>query len=63
MRVALLGDVHGNELALAAVLEAARAAGAQALLVTGDLVGYYFAPDRVLELLRGWQRVPGWMFS
>lgn len=55
MRVALLGDVHGNELALAAVLEAARTAGAEALLVTGDLVGYYFAPGRVLELLQGWR--------
>jgi putative phosphoesterase len=54
MKVALLGDVHGNHLALAAVLEAARRAGVEKLLVTGDLVGYYFWPREVLELLDGW---------
>lgn len=55
MRLALLGDVHGNDLALDAVLAAARAEGAEALLVTGDMVGYYFAPARVLDLLEGWR--------
>ena len=55
MRLALLGDVHGNELALAAVLAAAKADRVEALLVTGDLVGYYFEPHRVLELLEGWK--------
>jgi putative phosphoesterase len=52
--VALLGDIHGNDLALEAVLDAASAAGAQALLVTGDLVGYYYRPAAVLALLDGW---------
>jgi putative phosphoesterase len=51
----LIGDVHGNDLALEAVLGAARRAGAEALLVTGDLVGYYFSPARVLALLNAWQ--------
>jgi putative phosphoesterase len=55
MRFALLGDIHGNDLALEAVLAAARNAGAEALLVTGDVVGYYFAPARVLELLNEWR--------
>jgi putative phosphoesterase len=54
MRVALLGDIHGNHLALAAVLDAARKAGAEKLLITGDLVGYYFWPREVLQLLSGW---------
>jgi putative phosphoesterase len=52
---ALLGDIHGNDLALEAVLAAAREAGAAALLVTGDVVGYYFAPARALGLLDKWR--------
>lgn len=55
MKLALMGDIHGNDLALQAVLEAAAAAKVDRLLVTGDLVGYYFAPLRVLELLSGWK--------
>jgi putative phosphoesterase len=54
MKVALLGDIHGNHLALAAVLDAARKAGVERLLITGDLVGYYFWPREVLQLLVGW---------
>lgn len=55
MKIALLGDVHGNHLALAAVLNAARLQGVERLLSTGDLVGYYFWPREVLELLAGWE--------
>ncbi len=54
MKLALMGDIHGNQLALQAVLEAATAAKVDRLLVTGDLVGYYFAPLQVLELLSSW---------
>lgn len=54
MIVGLLGDVHGNDLALEAVLHSAKQRGVEKLLITGDLVGYYFAPQRVLELLGGW---------
>lgn len=56
MRIGLLGDIHGNDRALQAVLEAASAANVDRLLVTGDLVGYYFAPLQVLDLLSGWDR-------
>lgn len=49
-----MGDIHSNQLALRAVLEAAAIAEVDRLLVTGDLIGYYFAPLQVLELLRGW---------
>lgn len=55
MRLALLGDIHGNHLALAAALAAARDAGVERLLINGDLVGYYFWPREVLGLLDGWQ--------
>lgn len=56
MKLALLGDVHGNADALQAVLSAVISSGAEKLLVTGDLVGYYFAPLQVLELLGKWDR-------
>jgi putative phosphoesterase len=54
MKLALMGDIHGNQLALQVVLEAASAAKVDRLLVTGDLVGYYFEPLHVLELLSSW---------
>lgn len=54
MRIALLGDIHGNSFALAAVLGAARAARVEKLLITGDFVGYYFWPREVLDMLRDW---------
>lgn len=56
MRIGLLGDIHGNDRALHVVLEAATAANVDRLLVTGDLVGYYFAPLQVLDLLSEWDR-------
>ncbi len=56
MRIGLIGDIHGNYRALQAVLEAASANNVVRLLVTGDLVGYYFAPLQVLDLLSGWDR-------
>lgn len=56
MKLALLGDIHGNDLALEAVLAAASSRGVEKLLITGDLVGYYFAPRKVLELLQGWDK-------
>lgn len=54
MKLALLGDIHGNRSALSAVLAAAREAGAERLLVTGDIVGYYFQPEAVLMGLAEW---------
>lgn len=54
MRLALLGDIHGNAAALSAVLQAVQRAGIDTLCLTGDFVGYYYAPDEVLALLQGW---------
>lgn len=56
MRLALLGDIHGNAAALEAVLQQAALHKVNALVVTGDLVGYYFEPKKVLDLLRPWRR-------
>lgn len=54
MKLALLGDIHGNHLALQVVLAAAASSGAEKLLITGDLIGYYHYPLNVLELLCPW---------
>lgn len=56
MKLALIGDIHGNADALGAVLAAAEKMDVEHLLVTGDLVGYYFAPAKVLELLAIWSK-------
>ncbi len=54
MKVALLADIHGNAHALEAVLTAAQHHGVDKLLIAGDLVGYYYDIDQVLDLLTGW---------
>jgi putative phosphoesterase len=55
MKLGLLGDIHGNSCALRAVLSAAETRGVEKLLVTGDLVGYYFHPAEVLAVLAEWE--------
>jgi putative phosphoesterase len=54
VKLALLGDIHGNYRALTAVLVAAASSGVEKLLITGDLVGYYEEPLMVLNLLQAW---------
>lgn len=56
VKLALMGDIHGNDSALQAVLAAAASSGVKKLLITGDLVGYYYAPLNVLEQLQSWDR-------
>ena len=56
MRLAVIGDIHGNSAALRSVLERAASEKADALLITGDLVGYYFDPAGVIDLLEPWKR-------
>ncbi len=51
MRYLVFGDVHGNVVALDAVLEAGRARGVEAYLFVGDLVGYGPNPLECLERL------------
>lgn len=54
MRYLVFGDVHGNLVALDAVLTAGQARGAEAFLFAGDLVGYGPDPlaciERLMEL-------------
>ena len=54
MNVAILGDIHGNHLALKKVLSEIKSEGIEHLLIAGDLVGYYYHPDKVFEELSGW---------
>ncbi len=56
MILGLLGDIHGNARALDSILSSAKSLSVERLLVTGDLVGYYFEPLRVLQLLQDWKR-------
>lgn len=51
MKIALLSDIHGNSYALEAVLRAVRQQGIVDLFILGDLVGYYYFPDKVLRML------------
>ena len=48
----VLGDIHGNREALAAVLDALDAKGVRQLLCVGDIVGYNADPDECAEMLR-----------
>jgi predicted phosphodiesterase len=51
MRVAVISDVHGNEHALAAVLEDVDAASPDAIWCLGDVVGYGPAPNECCAVL------------
>src|SRR5687767_4755331 len=49
MRIALLSDIHGNPIALDAVLEDARAAGVDQFWILGDFAAIGPDPVTVLE--------------
>ena len=54
MKIAVISDIHGNYDALVEVLKQAKKEQVEHLLVLGDVVGYYYHPDKVLELLSEW---------
>ena len=54
MNIAVIGDIHGNYLALKKVLTEIKNEGIKHLFITGDIVGYYYHPDKVFEELAGW---------
>lgn len=51
MKVAVLSDIHGNHYALNAVINSRDFIGVEHIFVLGDIVGYYYEPDIVLEKL------------
>lgn len=54
MKIAVISDIHGNYDALVAVLKKAKTEGVEHLLVLGDIVGYYYHPDKILNELSTW---------
>lgn len=50
---ALISDIHGNHLALKAVLEDIKRRGINNIYCLGDLVGYAPFPDEVVEIIKG----------
>ncbi len=53
MKIAVASDIHGNVLALEAVLaDLERQGGADRIIVTGDMVAYGPAPNEVFAILR-----------
>lgn len=52
MKIAIIGDIHGNIYALESVLEDIKKKKVDLILSTGDLVGYLPYPNEVVELLR-----------
>ena len=52
MLIAILSDIHANDLALEAVLMEAEKKQVERYFILGDLIGYYFWPKEVLELLK-----------
>jgi diadenosine tetraphosphatase ApaH/serine/threonine PP2A family protein phosphatase len=52
VRVAIVSDIHGNRHAFEAVLDDARAAGAEQVWCLGDLVGYGGDPGACVALAR-----------
>lgn len=55
MRIAVISDIHGNAHALRPVLADMANKGIDHLLIAGDFVGYYYRPDEVFALLKGWR--------
>ncbi len=51
-KLALISDIHGNHLALKAVLDDIKKAGVDAVYCLGDLVGYAPFPNEVIEIIR-----------
>jgi putative phosphoesterase len=54
MKVGVLSDIHGNYDSLKAVLESAKKKEVEHLFILGDIVGYYYHPDKILNELSSW---------
>jgi len=52
MKIALISDIHGNLVALQAVLKKADALSPDAIVCMGDLVGYGPQPNEVIDIIR-----------
>jgi putative phosphoesterase len=50
----LISDIHGNDVALKAVLAEAKRLKVSELIFLGDIVGYYYKPKECLAMLSDW---------
>jgi putative phosphoesterase len=50
----LISDIHGNDVALKAVLAEAKKLKVSQLIFLGDIVGYYYNPKECLAMLSDW---------
>ena len=57
MKIGIISDIHGNHYALTEVLEAARNEKIDKLLILGDIVGYYYQPNKIFEQLKDWNYI------
>ena len=53
MLLAVFADIHANRQAFSACLEAARARGAERMILLGDYVGYGADPEWTVETVMG----------
>ncbi len=51
----MLSDIHGNQYALKAVSEELRKSGIENIFILGDLVGYYYGVQSVLNMLSNFE--------
>jgi putative phosphoesterase len=51
MKIGVLSDIHSNAYALKEVLRVAEKENVEKLLILGDIVGYYYEPEVVMEML------------
>src|ERR1700679_390114 len=52
MKICIFGDIHGNFSAFEAALPQIRGEGADLNICLGDICGYYFDEDRIIDSLR-----------
>lgn len=57
MYIAILSDIHANIYALDAVYQDFKNKNVNNILITGDIIGYYYWPKKVLEKLMSDDRV------
>ena len=52
MKIAVISDIHANAVALDAVYNSEPFQKADKVIVCGDLIGYYYWPDQVLQTIQ-----------
>ena len=57
MKIAIISDLHGNHYALEEVLKEARIEKIEKILVLGDIVGYFYNPEKIFDLLSKWNYI------